>query len=181
MSPPNFTVGTMLADMYHSSLQITCFQLSTVQWCHSLHHFRRHLAFTSWIFGLWAAARPWNPIPLNSRCTVMVLDGQFVALRNSWVIVSLMSGEFHKPPSTLNSPCRSLNAAYPVMVLLWLYLHISTSQSHHQLPTWAKWEGLQCPWEISYWCDNQQLVHIRSHWVPLTYPCCWYCLVMSNA
>jgi hypothetical protein len=41
------------------------------------------------IFGLWAAARPWNPIPLNPRRTLMVLAGQFVALRNSWVIVSL--------------------------------------------------------------------------------------------
>jgi hypothetical protein len=54
-------------------LQITRFQLSTVQWHHSLHHFRRHLAFTGEIFGLWAAALPWNPIPLNSRHTVMVL------------------------------------------------------------------------------------------------------------
>jgi hypothetical protein len=41
------------------------------------------------MFGLWAAARPWKPIPLNSRRTVMVLAGQFVALRNSRVIVSL--------------------------------------------------------------------------------------------
>jgi hypothetical protein len=50
-----------------SSPQITHFQLSTVQWHHSLHHFRQHLVFTGEIFGLWAAARPWNPIPLNSR------------------------------------------------------------------------------------------------------------------
>jgi hypothetical protein len=41
------------------------------------------------MFGLWAAAHPWNPIPLNSRRTVMVLVGQFVALWNSRVIVSL--------------------------------------------------------------------------------------------
>jgi hypothetical protein len=39
------------------------------------------------MFGLWAAARPWNPIPLNSRRTVVVLAGQFIALRNSQVIV----------------------------------------------------------------------------------------------
>jgi hypothetical protein len=59
------------------------------QWRHSLHHFRRRLAFTGEMFGLWAAARPWNPIHLNSRRTVMALAGQFVALRNSRVIVSL--------------------------------------------------------------------------------------------
>jgi hypothetical protein len=41
------------------------------------------------MFGLWAAAHPWNPIPLNSQCTVMVLAGQFIALRNSQVSVSL--------------------------------------------------------------------------------------------
>jgi hypothetical protein len=41
------------------------------------------------MFGLWAAACPWNPIPLNSRKTVMVLAEQFVALWNSWVTVSL--------------------------------------------------------------------------------------------
>jgi hypothetical protein len=38
---------------------------------------------------LWAAACPWNPIPLNSRYTIMVLAGQFVALKNSQVILSL--------------------------------------------------------------------------------------------
>jgi hypothetical protein len=32
-----------------------------------MHHFRRRLAFTGEMFGLWAAARPWNPIPLNSQ------------------------------------------------------------------------------------------------------------------
>jgi hypothetical protein len=48
--------------------------------------------FTGEMFGLWAAARPWNPIPLNCRCTVMVLAGQFVALWNSGVIVSLDVG-----------------------------------------------------------------------------------------
>jgi hypothetical protein len=41
------------------------------------------------IFGLCIAAHPWNPIPLNSRHTVMVLPGQFIGLRNSWVIASL--------------------------------------------------------------------------------------------
>jgi hypothetical protein len=41
------------------------------------------------IFGIWATAHPWKPIPLNSQCTVMVLAGQFAALRNSWVMVSL--------------------------------------------------------------------------------------------
>jgi hypothetical protein len=45
--------------------------------------------FTGEIFGLWAAARPWNPIPLNSSRTVMVRAGQFEALWKSWVIVSL--------------------------------------------------------------------------------------------
>jgi hypothetical protein len=61
-----------------------------------IHHPKSHIfscalssAFTGEIFGLWAAARPWNPIPLNSRLTVMVLAGQFVALCNSRVIVSL--------------------------------------------------------------------------------------------
>jgi hypothetical protein len=62
--------------------------LSTVQWHRSLHHFRRHLAFRGEIFRLWVAARPWNPIPLNSQRTVMVLAGQFIALQNSRVIVS---------------------------------------------------------------------------------------------
>jgi hypothetical protein len=86
---PDFTVGTTHAGRYRSpgilhtqtlptdrhmverdSLpQITRFELSTVQWRRSLHHFRRRLAFTSEMFGLWAAARPWNPIPLNSRRT----------------------------------------------------------------------------------------------------------------
>jgi hypothetical protein len=47
------------------------------------------LSLTDEIFDLWAAAHPWNPIPLSSRRTVMVLAGQFVALRNSQVIVSL--------------------------------------------------------------------------------------------
>jgi hypothetical protein len=41
------------------------------------------------MFGLWAAARPWNLIPLNYRRTVLVLAQQFVALPNSWVIVPL--------------------------------------------------------------------------------------------
>jgi hypothetical protein len=41
------------------------------------------------MFGLWAAAHPWNLLPLNSRRTVMVLAGQFVALWNAQVIVSL--------------------------------------------------------------------------------------------
>jgi hypothetical protein len=41
------------------------------------------------MFGLWAPTHPWNPIPLNSRCTVLVPAGQFVALWNSWVTVSL--------------------------------------------------------------------------------------------
>jgi hypothetical protein len=100
--PPNFTVGTTHAGRYCSpgihhtqtlpldlSLQITCFQLSTVQWHHSLHHFRRCLAFTGEIFGLWAAARPWNPIPLNYRRTVMVLVGKLIAPQHSQVIISL--------------------------------------------------------------------------------------------
>jgi hypothetical protein len=38
------------------------------------------------MFGLWAAAHPWNPVPLNSQRTLMVLAGQFVALHNSQVI-----------------------------------------------------------------------------------------------
>jgi hypothetical protein len=44
--------------------------------------------FTGEIFGLWAAAHPWNPIPLKSRRTIMVLAGQFVVLRNSQVTIS---------------------------------------------------------------------------------------------
>jgi hypothetical protein len=107
--PPNVTVGTTHAGRYRSpgirhtqtlpsdrhmvwrdsSPQITRFQLSTVQWRSSLHHFRRRLAFTGEIFGLWAVVSPRNPNPLNSRRTVMVLAGQFVELRNSRVIVSL--------------------------------------------------------------------------------------------
>jgi hypothetical protein len=63
--------------------------LSTVQWRLSLHHFRRRLAFTGEIFGLWEASHPWNPITRNSRRTVMVLAGQIVALWNSRMIVSL--------------------------------------------------------------------------------------------
>jgi hypothetical protein len=49
-----------------------------------------------------------------------------------------------------------------------------------QLLTWATREGLQCPWQISYWCGNQWIVHVWSHWAALIYPFCWYCLVMSN-
>jgi hypothetical protein len=71
-----------------SSLKITRFQLSTVQWCRSFGSFRRCLALIGEIFGLWDA-HLWNSIPLNSRRTVMVLAGQFVALQNSRVIVSL--------------------------------------------------------------------------------------------
>jgi hypothetical protein len=41
------------------------------------------------MFGLWAAARPWNPIHVNFQRTVRVLAEQFVALRNSEAIVSL--------------------------------------------------------------------------------------------
>jgi hypothetical protein len=41
------------------------------------------------MFGLWAAAYPWNLIPLNSRRTVMVLAGKLIALWNSRMIVSL--------------------------------------------------------------------------------------------
>jgi hypothetical protein len=63
--------------------------MSTVQWRRSLHHVRRRLAFTGEIFNLWAAAPPWNPIPLNYRRTVRMLTEQFVALWDSWVIVSL--------------------------------------------------------------------------------------------
>jgi hypothetical protein len=70
-------------------LSISCFQLSTIQWHRSLHHFKQDFAITGKMFGLWAAARQWNPIPLNSRRTVMMLAGQFVALQNSQVIVSL--------------------------------------------------------------------------------------------
>jgi hypothetical protein len=40
-----------------------------------------------------------------------------------------MSGEFHEPPtSTLDSPCRSLNVTCPVVVSLWLCLHVFTSR-----------------------------------------------------
>jgi hypothetical protein len=85
---PNPPIGPLHGIAWFIT-QITRFQLSTVQWPHSLHHFRRRLAFTGEIFGLWAAALPWNPIPLNSRRTVTVLAGQFVALQNSRVIVSL--------------------------------------------------------------------------------------------
>jgi hypothetical protein len=41
------------------------------------------------MFGLWADARPWIPITLNSRRTAMVLAGQFITLQNSRQIVSL--------------------------------------------------------------------------------------------
>jgi hypothetical protein len=176
MSPPNFTVGTSHAGRYRSlgihhtqtlpsdchmayrdsSPQITRFQLSTVQWHRSLRHFRRRLAFTGEIFGLWAAARPWNPVPLNSRRTVMLLAGQFVALRNSRIIVSLdvrrvSRTTFFKVRLYLSVTKRD----YPVMFSLWLCHNVSTSQSHHQPLTWATWEGFQCPWQISYWSGKQ--------------------------
>jgi hypothetical protein len=134
------------------------------------------------MFGLWAAARLWNPIPFHSRCTVIVLAGQFVALQTHGWLFHPISSKFHElPSSTLSGPCWSLNAAYPIVVSLWLCLHISTSQSRHHPSTLATWERLQCPWQISYWCGNRKLVHIRSQWAPLTYPCCRYCLVMSKA
>jgi hypothetical protein len=141
--PPNFTAGRCNSPgvrhtqtlpsgghmvLHDSSLQITRFQLSTVQWHSSLNHFRRRLAFIGEMFGLLPDARLWYPIPLNSGCTVMVLAGQFIALQNLRVIVSLMSSKFHESLSSmLGSPCQSLNVAYPV-VLLWLCLHVSTSQ-----------------------------------------------------
>jgi hypothetical protein len=83
---PSQRTATWYSVIHHSKSHLN---LSTVQWCRSLHSFRRRLTFTGEMFGLWAAASPWNPIPLNSRRTVMVLAGQFVALRNSRVFVSL--------------------------------------------------------------------------------------------
>jgi hypothetical protein len=74
---PSHRTATRYSAIHHS--QLTRFQLSTVQWHHSLHHFRRCLVCTGEIFGLWAAAHPCNTIPLNSRHTVMVLAGQFVS------------------------------------------------------------------------------------------------------
>jgi hypothetical protein len=79
--------ATWYSMTHHHKSQV--FQLSTVQWHRSLHHFRRRLEFTGEMLGLWAAAGPWNPSPLNSRLTVRVLAGQFVALQNLRVIVSL--------------------------------------------------------------------------------------------
>jgi hypothetical protein len=65
----------------------------TATWYSVIHHFKSHVssgvAFTGEMFGLWAAASPLNTIPLNSRHTGMVLAGQFIALQNSRVIVSL--------------------------------------------------------------------------------------------
>jgi hypothetical protein len=103
--PPNFTVGTTYAGRYRSpgirhvitlpsdrhkvgrdsSLQVTRFQLPTVLWRRTVHHYRRRLGFTGEMFGSRAAARPWNPIPLNSRRTIVLLAGQFATLRNSQV------------------------------------------------------------------------------------------------
>jgi hypothetical protein len=108
------------------------FPIVTVQRHRSLHHFRRRLAFTGETFGLQAAACPWNPIPLNSQRTVMVLAGQFIALWNSWVTVSLDIWQVSW--TTFFNVQRSLSVikAYPVVVSLWLCLHVSTSQSCHQ-------------------------------------------------
>jgi hypothetical protein len=150
-----------------TSPKITRFQLPTVQWRRSLHHFRRRLAFTGEMFALWAAAHPWNPIPLYSRRTVMALAGQIIALRNSWVIVSLDVWRvsrtiFFKSRRSLSVIKRGLPGHDFVVV----EAYVSTSQSRHQPSTWATWEGLQCPWQISYWCGNQQLVHIEDTELP---------------
>jgi hypothetical protein len=62
--------------------------------------------------------------------------------RAGWTILSTMeltgdhsmSGEFHEPLSSmLDGPYWSLNAAYPVLVSLWLCLNVFTSQSRHNL------------------------------------------------
>jgi hypothetical protein len=84
---PFCRTATCYSVIHHPKSHVS--NLSTVQWRRSLHHFRRRLEVTGEIFGLWAAALPWNPIPLNSRRTDMVLAGQFIALWNSRVIVSL--------------------------------------------------------------------------------------------
>jgi hypothetical protein len=53
------------------------------------------------------AAHPWNPIPLNSQRTGIVLAGQFVALRNSQVIASL--DIWQVSPTTFFNARRSLS------------------------------------------------------------------------
>jgi hypothetical protein len=66
----------------------TCWQVSFSR--HSPHpNLLIGLVFIGEIFGLWAAARPWNHILLNSWTTVMVQVRLFVALQILWVIVSL--------------------------------------------------------------------------------------------
>jgi hypothetical protein len=67
----------------------------------------------------------------------MVLAGQFVTLQNSWVIVSLDVWRISQTTFFNAQWSLSLNASYLVMVSLWLCLHVSTSQSHHQPSTWA--------------------------------------------
>jgi hypothetical protein len=89
-----------------------------------------------------------------------------------------MFGEFHESLSrTLDRYCWSLNAACSVVVPLWLCLHILTSQSLHQPSTWGTWEGLHCPWQISYWCELITSPCLKSL---LICPFCWYCLVLSK-
>jgi hypothetical protein len=118
--------------------------------------FTPYLAITDEILRLWAAAQPRNLIPLNSRRTVMVLAWQFIALWNPWVIVSLDVWWVSQTTFfNADSLCQSLNVAYPAVVSLWLCLHVSTSKSCHQTLTQVTWKGLQCSWQISYWCGNQ--------------------------
>ena len=83
--PPNFTLGTMQSDKYRSpgnrqtqtpsdpsdrqmvkrdsSLQRMHLHCSRVQWRRALHHCIRHFALHLVMYGLDAAARPWEPIP----------------------------------------------------------------------------------------------------------------------
>jgi hypothetical protein len=79
---PSHRTATWYSVIHHPTSHVSNCSLSSV------HHFRWCLAFTGKMFDLWTAARPWYPIPLNSRHTVIVLAVQFIALQNSRVIVS---------------------------------------------------------------------------------------------
>jgi hypothetical protein len=99
-------------------------------WRRSLHDFRRRLAFTGKMFDLWAAARPWNLIPLNFRRTVMVLAGQFVALWNSRMIVSL--DVWWVSQTTFFNALRSLWFIKRGLPRRGCTFTFPTSHSHHQ-------------------------------------------------
>jgi hypothetical protein len=194
--PPNFTVGTKHDGRYRSpgihhtqifpsdcdsSPQITRFQLSTVPWRCSLHHFMRRLASAGEMFGLWAAACPWNSIPLNSRHTVMVLAGQFIALRNSVVIVSfdvrLVSRTTFFSARRLLSVIKCGLPGHGFLVVMPSHFHFTITSPTVDLGNLRR-VAMTLTDFLLMW---QPITSPRSKSLSsLIYPFCWYCLVMSN-